>query len=108
MDFLSGGLRPYVGAPVLVELFWSALLPLDAAAVALLASGRRRGGLTLGLAIMLADVGVNSVVHYALDVPELGWALQLQSLFLGFLVGAVPFLWPRTPFPLSESIAAQP
>ena len=105
-DFLFNGPRPYAGAPLSVELFWSALLPLDLTVVALLLRDWRRVGLALALGVMVADVAVNSAVSWTFDVPQLGWALQLQSLFLGFLLGALPLLWPRAA--LSESMAAQP
>lgn len=93
-DFLGHGPRPYAAAPLPLEVFWSALLPLDVAVVILLRGGRRRAGLVLAAAIMVVDVGANS---YA--VRAYGWdfstALQLQSLFLGFVLGSLPFLWPQ-------------
>ena len=93
-DFLGYGPRPYAAAPLPLELFWSALLPLDVAVVILLWCGRRRAGLMLAVAIMVVDVGANSCA-----VRVYGWdfstALQLQSLFLGFVLGSLPFLWPQ-------------
>lgn len=93
-DFLGHGPRPYAAAPLPLEVFWSALLPLDVAVVILLCCGRRRAGLLLAAAIMVVDVAANSyaVRTYGWDVST---ALQLQSLFLGFVLGSLPFLWPR-------------
>ncbi|WP_210357435.1 hypothetical protein [Sphingomonas beigongshangi] len=93
-DFLARGSRPYAFLPLPLELFWSALLPLDLAVIILLSCGCRRTGLTLAAAIMLVDVTANShaVRSYGWDV---GAALQLQTLFLGFVLGSLPFLWPR-------------
>lgn len=108
LDFLERGPRPYASAPLPLELFWSALIFVDALAVILLLTGRRRAGLALALAIMVADVGVNSIVGYVPGDGTMGWALQLQSLFLGFVLGSVGFLWPRSDEPLKASIAAQP
>lgn len=105
LDFLARGLRPYRLAPPLFEVFWSALVVLDALTVILLLSGRRKAGLALAVAIMLVDVGANSVVQYGGELVTLGWKLQLQSLFLGFLIGSVAYLWPKSDSP---SIAAQP
>jgi hypothetical protein len=58
-----------------------------------------RAGLLLALAIMLADVGVNTFVAYmyphplvAAYIPDPG--AQANSVFLGFVLGSAPFLWP--------------
>ncbi len=93
LDFVRDWPRPYRGAPWPVELFWSALLPLDLAVVALLAGGRRRAGLGLAVAVMVADVAINTGVSAAFGLSTFGWKLQLQTLFGGFVLGSVGFLW---------------
>ena len=93
LDFVRHWPRPYRGVPWPVELFWSALLPLDLAVVALLAGGRRRAGLGLAVAVMVADVAINTVFSAAFGLSSLAWKLQLQTLFAGFVLGSVGFLW---------------
>lgn len=83
------------------------LVLLDALTVVFLLSGRRRAGLALAVCIMVLDVAVNSLAHYILG-GAFGYALQLQSLFLGFVLGSVCFLWPRSNEPLRASMAPQP
>jgi hypothetical protein len=56
-----------------------------------------RAGLLLALAIMLADVGVNTLVDYMDFHPLLGTpdpGAQANSVFLGFVLGSAPLLWP--------------
>ena len=94
LDFLERGPRPYAGEPLALEAFWSALLLLDASTVILLLIGRRKAGLILALVIMVVDVAANSVAHHGLGFGAVAWKLQLQTLFLGFVLGSVGFLWP--------------
>jgi hypothetical protein len=58
-----------------------------------------RAGLLLALAIMVADVGVNAFVAYMYLPPPGGYVAdpgaQANSVFLGFVLGSAPFLWPR-------------
>lgn len=93
-DFIARGPRPYAGVPLPLEAFWSALLLLDLAVIALLLAGRRRAGLGLAAAVMVSDVAINASAAHAFGWGY-GWALLLQSLFLGFVVGSAPFLWPQ-------------
>lgn len=58
-----------------------------------------RAGLLLALAIMLADVGVHAVAAYMYFQPPVGWyatdyGAQANGVFLGFVLGSAPFLWP--------------
>ncbi len=55
-DFLAFGVRPYGMAPLPVELFWTSLVVLDRAVVALLVMRRRRAGLALAVTVMIVDV----------------------------------------------------
>ena len=81
-----------------LNTYWTALTFLDPLVVFLLLRSPR-AGLLLALAIMLTDVGINSLAaylyfdtngHYAVD-----YFVQLQSAFLGFVLGSAPFLWTR-------------
>ena len=93
-DIASGGIFPYRFAPLPVNVYWTSLAALDLVAAFLL--WRQMGlGLMLTVAIMLSDVAVNSYVTYVLKLAASFAPLQLQTLFLGFVLGCVGFLWPR-------------
>lgn len=94
LDFVHWGPRPYRGAPLLLEVFWSALVVLDAAAAGLLLFGQRRAGLALAAIIMVGDVAANSYAVFALGIEGFAIALPLQAAFLGFVLGSIGFLWP--------------
>src|SRR5579863_383623 len=56
-----------------------------------------RAGLLLALAIMLADVGVNTAyIHFHPSIGQYAadYGAQANSVFLGFVLGSAPFLWP--------------
>lgn len=89
------GWRPHPFAPDAMNVFWTALTVLDPAVVLALLSGWRRSGLSLALAIMVADVAVNSYAHYGLGISGFEAALQMQTAFAGFVLGSITFLWPR-------------
>ncbi|KQM66673.1 MULTISPECIES: hypothetical protein [unclassified Sphingomonas] len=100
LDFLRFGWRPYRWAPLpAFELYWSALLFLDLAVVVLLASGRIRPGLLLGVAIMVSDVAINILATRLAGFSDFGVALLWQSAFLGFVLGSIGFLWSATKRP---------
>jgi len=94
-DFISYGWRPYHWGFPLLEIFWTSLIFLDALAIATLLSRFRRSGLLLAAAIMMADVAANTYALVALDIRAFGLAVPLQAIFLGFVLGSLPFLWPR-------------
>ncbi|NIJ19563.1 hypothetical protein FHS95_001232 [Sphingomonas naasensis] len=98
-DFHARGWRPYAWGPPLLEAFWTSLLILDALVVVLIASGRRRAGLTLAVAVMITDVSANIFAWLSLGVPDLAIALLLQTALLGFVLGSIPFLWSTDPVP---------
>jgi hypothetical protein len=93
LDIVRGGWLPYRFAPIGINIFWSLLAVLDPLTVVLIVR-RRKWGLALAASIMVLDVAVNSYAVYALDVPLHFWPLQLQTLFCGFVLGSLPFLWP--------------
>jgi hypothetical protein len=92
-DIVNGGWLPYKSAPTAVNRYWTSLTALDLLAAALLFF-RPRAGLLLTLAIIVSDVGINSWVQYS-TVNEVWYrdcSLQLQTLFLGFVLGSFPFI----------------
>jgi hypothetical protein len=92
------GMLPYRFAPIALNAFWTSLAAIDLVAAGLLWY-RPRAGLLLTLAIMIADVGVNSYAAYGLRLLPQVWPLQLQTLFLGFVLGCIGFVWstPEAP-----------
>jgi hypothetical protein len=105
-DIWLGGLLPYTWAPLAINAYWASLAVFDLLVVVLLYT-HPRAGMMLALAIMLSDVAVNSYVAYGLNYPEraLELHLQLQTLFLGFVLGTVPFVWMRLAEHSSRSVS---
>ena len=90
-DIAVGGLMPYHSVPLSVNAFWTALCPLDFAAAALIWL-RRVPAIALGVLILLADVGANSWLAYFSGLHVQSFEpLQVQTLFLGFLLGGAMF-----------------
>jgi hypothetical protein len=97
LDIAREGLLPYRYAPMPINTFWTCLAVLDFLAIYLL-WWRRNLGLVTVLGIMVADVAVNSYAMYALGIFPSFFPLQLQTLFLGFVLGGIAFLWlPEQP-----------
>ena len=86
---LGHGWLPYDWVPLPVNIFWTLLTFADPLA-ALLLLVRRNVGIVLGLAIMIADVAINTWVasHHDFSGP-----LQAQTLFLGFTLGSFRLIW---------------
>ena len=100
-DIATAGWRlAYAPAPLALNIYWSSLAVADIAAAVLLLL-RRRTGLVFTLVILVSDVAINSYATYQLHLLEGGWALQLQSLFLGLVLGSLPALWPHARPPRS-------
>ena len=97
LDFLRFGWAPYRFGPPLLNLFWNALVALDAIIVGLFVARMRRSALVAALTVMVADVAANSYAWRWLDLPEFATSVPIQSAFLCLLVGAAPFLWPKAP-----------
>ena len=95
IDIVRGGFLPYAAAPLPLNIFWTSLALLDFIAVFLLWRHRNLG-IALTVGIMCTDVVVNSYAIYGLEnlihsfVP-----LQSQTLFLGFVLGAIPVIWRK-------------
>lgn len=96
-DVVRWGLFPYEHAPRWINSFWTSLTLLDPLVIALLVTGRRRLGLSLAALVMAADVAVNSYAFFVLDFSASPASLLMQSAFLGFVFGSLPFLWPERP-----------
>lgn len=65
--------------------------------VIVLLLGFPRAGLLLASAIMFADVGVNTFVahlHPLVGSYASDYGAQANSVFLGFVLGSAPLLWP--------------
>lgn len=92
-DIIHGGWLPYRFAPLFLNSYWTALFFLDALVVGLLLSGWLRSALSLGVTIMVTDVAANSYAFLGLGFDEFAISLQLQTAFLGFVLGSAPFLW---------------
>lgn len=101
----GGGWLPYRFAPLALNWFWTVLLPIDVAIVVLLWT-RTAAGAWLGVAIMLADVGVNSWVLHSVGMEGLPVAVQLQTLFLGVVLGSTTLLLRRNDDGVPSSGAA--
>jgi hypothetical protein len=104
-DIWLGGIFPYSWAPLPINAYWASLAFFDLLAVVLLYTFAR-AGMVLSLAIMLSDVAINSYVAYCLYYPECNFAvsLQLQTLFLGFVIGSMPFAWMQLAEASSRSV----
>jgi hypothetical protein len=80
----------------LLNAYWASLALLDPLAILLLIRSPRLG-LLLALLLMLTDVGVNSATsHLYLNAGgqyAVNYVVQLQTAFLGFLLGSAPFVW---------------
>jgi hypothetical protein len=93
---MQGGWTPYRLGPSFLRVFWTLLVILDPAVIALLTFGWRRTGLVAACSLMLADVAANSYAAFALHYQGFSLALPLQTLFLGFVLGSAGFLWPHS------------
>ncbi|MDP2561515.1 hypothetical protein [Psychrobium sp. 1_MG-2023] len=98
-DNIYYGLFPYQFVPTWINIYWSLLGVLDYCVVLLLLKYRKIG-LVAVLVLMATNVAINSFVLYSLEALESSIALQTQTLFLGFCIGVVPWLW-KTPLQLS-------
>ena len=96
LTLLNRGWVVNPSAPAWMNGYWTALTFLDPLAAVLLIRSRR-AGLVLALAIMLSDVAVDTYALRLFAWPGLPAAVQLQTVFLGFLLGAAGFLWRKAP-----------
>lgn len=94
-DVIRRGLFPYVLAPRPMNVFWTSLTLLDPLVIVLLVTGRRRLGLGLAALVMAADVAVNCYAFFGIGYSDFTRSLLMQTGFLGFVTGSLPFLWPE-------------
>lgn len=90
-DLILGGLNVYSGFPPGVRLFWVALTILDPITAALIIV-RRRSGLVLGSAVIIADIVVNWTVFALIGGLSLFGVIS-QSLFAVFIFVTARPLW---------------
>ncbi len=95
LEMTRRGWPPYHHGPLALRFFWTALVVLDPAVIFLLLRFRQTGLLAAAIT-MLLDVAANSYAALALHDDGFALALPLQCLFLGFVLGSFPFLWPVT------------
>lgn len=92
IENVNHGFLPYKFAPTWINVYWSALAVIDLLAVYLLLT-KRNPGLVLTFMIMTTDVIINSYSLYVLEIIHEFWRLQLQSMFLGYVLAANVILW---------------
>ncbi|MGK9148468.1 hypothetical protein KXS11_12650 [Plantibacter flavus] len=90
-DLILGGLDVYNGFPPGVRLFWVSLTILDPV-TAVLIIVRRRSGIVLGSAVILADIAVNWTV-FALVGGLSPFGVISQSLFAVLIAVTARPLW---------------
>ncbi|OUE24153.1 hypothetical protein [Clavibacter michiganensis] len=97
LDLAIGGADVYAGFPAALRAFWISLTVLDPLVILLLAR-RRRAGVALGIAVILADIAVNwTVLATVGGIPA--WGAVDQTLFAILVVATAPALlrWWRRP-----------
>ena len=91
VDLILGGVNAYSNFPLGVRLFWVTLTILDPATAALIIF-RRRFGIVLGSAVIIADIAVNWTVFAVVGGLSLFGVIS-QSLFAVLIVVAARPLW---------------
>ncbi|MBF4634577.1 hypothetical protein ITJ38_09210 [Agreia pratensis] len=90
-DLIFGGLDVYSGFPLGVRLFWVTLTLLDPLTAALIIF-RRRFGVALGVAVIIADIAVNWTVFVVIGGLSV-FGVVSQSLFAVIIIGTARALW---------------
>ena len=90
-DLIFGGLDIYSGFPPGVRLFWVTLTILDPL-TAVLIIFRRRSGIVLGSAVMIADISVNWTVFAVVGGLSV-FGVILQTLFAVLVFVTARALW---------------
>ncbi|MBF4569087.1 hypothetical protein ITJ57_09955 [Plantibacter sp. VKM Ac-2880] len=90
-DLIFGGLDVYGGFPPGVRLFWVSLTILDPATAVLIIL-RRRSGIVLGSAVIIADIAVNWTVFATLGGLSV-FGVVNQSLFAVLIAVTARPLW---------------
>ncbi|OUE30678.1 hypothetical protein BFL35_08915 [Clavibacter michiganensis] len=93
LDLAVGGTDVYAGFPVALRAFWVSLTVLDPLVITLLVL-RRRAGVALGIAVILADIAVNwTVLATVGGIPA--WGAVDQTLFAILVLATAPTLLRR-------------
>jgi hypothetical protein len=90
-DLIVGGLNAYSDFPLGVRLFWVSLTIMDPATAALIIF-RRRSGIVLGIAVIVADIAVNWTVFVMVGGLSLFGVIS-QSLFAVLILVTARPLW---------------
>jgi hypothetical protein len=90
-DLVVGGSTVYSDFPLGVRLFWVALTIVDPAIVALLV-WRRRSGIVLGIAVIIADIAANWTVFAVVGGLSV-FGVVSQSLFAALIAVTARPLW---------------
>ncbi len=90
-DLIVGGVNAYSDFPLGVRLFWVSLTFLDPATAALIIF-RRRSGIVLGIAVIVADITVNWTVFVMVGGLSLFGVIS-QSLFAALILVTARPLW---------------
>jgi hypothetical protein len=90
-DLIVGGVNAYSYFPLGVRLFWVSLTFLDPATAALIIF-RRRSGIVLGIAVIVADIAVNWTVFVMVGGLSLFGVIS-QSLFAVLILVTARPLW---------------
>ncbi|MFB2582360.1 hypothetical protein ACEXQD_14015 [Herbiconiux sp. P15] len=90
-DLIVGGVNAYSDFPLGVRLFWVSLTILDPA-TAVLIIFRRRSGIVLGIAVIVADIAVNWTVFVLVGGLSLFGVIS-QSLFAVLILVTARPLW---------------
>ena len=90
-DLIDGGVNVYGDFPLGVRLFWVSLTILDPVTAALIFF-RRRSGIVLGTAVIIADIVVNWTIFALVGGLSL-FGVVSQSLFAVLIVLTARPLW---------------
>ena len=90
-DLIFGGLDVYGGFPAGVRLFWVSLTILDPVTAVLIIL-RRRSGIVLGSAVIIADIAVNWTVFATIGGLSV-FGVVSQSLFAVLIAVTARPLW---------------
>jgi hypothetical protein len=90
-DLIVGGVNAYSDFPLRVRLFWVSLTILDPVTAALIIF-RRRSGIVLGIAVIVADIAVNWTVFAVVGGLSLFGVIS-QSLFAVLILVTARPLW---------------
>lgn len=92
-DILLRGVFAYTYAPLWMNAFWTSLTVLDPLVVLLLIVARR-AGIVLGVAVMVADLAINTYAGTLPSMSAASYQLVLQWIFGLFVLITAGRLWP--------------